>query len=64
MIVKKFQLKRGIGIEGENYGNKLEVKGSKRIRKWKQVEHRAQCSSYLEQNYKAFAIPILTASVL
>ena len=36
----------------------------KRIREWKQIEHRAQCLLNLEQNSKAFAIPILTASVL
>ena len=36
----------------------------KRIREWKQVEHRAQCLLYLEQNSKVFAISILTASVL
>ena len=32
----------------------------KRIREWKQVEHRAQSLLYLEQNSKVFAIPILT----
>ena len=36
----------------------------KQIREWKHVEHRAQGLLYLEQNSKAFAIPILTASVL
>ena len=36
----------------------------KRIREWKQVEHRAQCLLYLEQNSKAFTISILTESVL
>ena len=38
-----------------------QVRGKKT---WKQVENRAQGLLYLEQNSKAFAIPILTASVL
>ena len=61
MIVKNFQfLKRGIGIEGEKIIEKSSrSKVWKQIREWKQVEHRAQCSLYLKQNSKAFAIPIL-----
>ena len=31
----------------------------KQMREWKQVEDRAQSLLYLEQNSKAFAIPIL-----
>ena len=41
-----------------------QVRGQETNQEWKQVEHRAQCLLYLEQNSKAFAIPILTASVL
>ena len=65
MIVKNFQfLKRGIGIEGEKIIEKSSrSKVWKQIREWKQVEHRAQCSLYLKQNSKAFAIPILRIGI-
>ena len=39
----------------------LRSKVWKQIKEWKQVERRAQCLLYLEQNSKVFAIPILTA---
>ena len=39
-------------------------KTRKQMREWKQVEDIAQGLLYLEQNSKAFAISILTASVL
>ena len=39
-------------------------KACKQMREWKQVEDRTQGLLYLEQNSKAFAIPILTASGL
>ena len=39
-------------------------KARKQMREWKLVEDRAQDLLYLIQNSKAFAIPILTASVL
>ena len=39
-------------------------KARKEMREWKQVEDRTQDLLYLKQNSKAFAIPILTASVL
>ena len=36
-------------------------KARKQMREWKQVEDRAQSLLYPEQNYKTFAIRILTA---
>ena len=73
MIVKIFNLKRGIGIESEkvckqtswrskNNGSKLEIK-----KIWKQVEDGAQGIIIIRRmkiNFKAFAIPILTALYL
>ena len=68
MIVKIFNLKRGIGIKSEKYANKLEIKkyGNKlEIKKiWKQVIDEAQEIIIIRRtkiNSKAFAIPIITA---
>ena len=48
----------------KNYGNKSEAKAWKQMREQKQAEDRVQGLLYLEQNSKAFAFHILTASTL
>ena len=66
MIVKILNFKKG------EWGLKVKKlwkqgrgqKAQKQMREWKQVEDAVQGLLYLEQNFKAFAIPILTASVL
>ena len=44
MIIKIFNLKKGIGIEGEKVLK--QVRGQKQVREWKQVKDGAKCSLY------------------
>ena len=44
MIIKIFNLKKGIGIEGEKVLK--QVRGQKQVREWKQVKDGAKGSLY------------------